>query len=85
MLVIPETEEGPAPLRVQLSAEGDCTQGQPIFTWDFGDGSPPTTGPIVTHTFEKPGKYRVEATVRSSANPDLVDSDFAEVSVLPGS
>jgi len=85
VLLIAETEQGTAPLHVEFSAEGDCTSGQPVFTWDFGDGSPPAAGPVVTHTFEKPGKYRVEVTVKSTADPTLDDRDSTEVTVLSAS
>lgn len=35
--------------------------GTPPFTfiWDFGDGSPGKTGPIVKHTFAKLGRFNV--------------------------
>jgi len=31
-------------------------------TWDFGDGSPPVTGPTVTHAWAARGSYDVEVT-----------------------
>ena len=31
--------------------------------WDFGDSSPPQTGPIVWHQYERPGIYSVKLTV----------------------
>ena len=32
-------------------------------TWDFGDGSPPATGPTATHAYAKEGTYTVTLTV----------------------
>ena len=31
--------------------------------WDFGDSSPPQTGPVVWHQYERPGTYSVKLTV----------------------
>jgi hypothetical protein len=33
------------------------------WVWDFGDGSPPTTGEPVTHTYPRDGDYEVQLTV----------------------
>ena len=34
--------------------------------WDFGDSSPPQTGPVVWHNYERPGIYSVKLTVIDS-------------------
>jgi hypothetical protein len=36
------------------------------YDWDFGDGSPPITGPLVAHRFSSPGTYYVRLTVRDA-------------------
>jgi outer membrane protein OmpA-like peptidoglycan-associated protein len=51
---------------VQFDASASSTQsGQATYTWDFGDGSPPVTGPSprTTHTYAKPGNVTVKLTV----------------------
>lgn len=57
---LPE-EDGPAPLEVRFSVEsliGGEMDG-PKFTWDFGDGSPPSNEASPVHKYEKPGEYTV--------------------------
>jgi PKD repeat protein len=34
-----------------------------VFSWDFGDGSSPTTGASPSHTYAKAGTYRITLTV----------------------
>jgi hypothetical protein len=55
---------GPAPLQVVLSAEAsrDPDGDALAFTWDFGDGSPTGTGPILTHVYASKGPYRARVT-----------------------
>ena len=36
------------------------------FTWDFGDGSPKTSGGVVTHSYDEPGRYAVTLTATDS-------------------
>jgi hypothetical protein len=56
-------DAGPAPLQVVLSAESsrDPDGDALTFVWDFGDGSAPGAGPVVSHTYGK-GPYRVRVT-----------------------
>lgn len=74
-------ESGPAPLQTSLSAEGDCNEGEPVFRWDFGDGTPPASGTVVVHTYEKPGKYSARVEISSTTRPAARDSDDIEVLV----
>ncbi|MCP4200586.1 MAG: PKD domain-containing protein [bacterium] len=48
---------GEAPFEVGFSSELGLTS----VAWDFGDGTT-ATGPAVTHTFDRPGRYEVRAT-----------------------
>jgi len=50
--------------RVEFNASGsnDPEGGGLSFSWDFGDGST-ATGPVVNHSFSRPGSYRVNVTV----------------------
>ncbi len=47
-----------APVTIMFGARP--LNGTPPFTyaWDMGDGSPPLTGKVVAHTYDKPGTYR---------------------------
>ncbi len=81
VLVFANPEEGPAPLQTQLTAEGDCTDGEARVSWDFGDGTPPATGMAVIHTYEKAGTYTARGKITSDALPGVEDSDEIEVLV----
>lgn len=63
-----EPDVGTAPLKVEFSAdtyEGDEAK-DPVYTWDFGDGSPEEKGAKVKHTYKKPGDYEVEVRVKDA-------------------
>ena len=51
---------------VPMDASASATQsGQATYTWDFGDGTPPTTFtfPRTTHAYARAGNYTVKVTV----------------------
>jgi hypothetical protein len=73
-------EEGVAPLTVQFSTEGMCTDAAGVFTWDFGDGSKPTHEPNVTHVYTKPGSYTARVTLADEEH-GASDTDEAPVAV----
>jgi len=71
---------GSAPLTLTFDASLSYdTDGDALtFTWDFGDGSEPSTGMTVTHTFNEEGTYTVVLDVSDgvavgSADPETVD------------
>jgi len=81
VLVFVAEESGAAPFTAQFTAEGDCTSGTANVEWDFGDGSPHTTGKTVVHTFEKPGTFTVTGKITSDALPGVEDNDTVDVNV----
>ncbi len=82
-----DPDSGAVPLHVRFSVAPvlDEELNQPTFTWDFGDGSPPSHERNPEHTYAKPGDYL--ATVRlvnktGERGWDEVDIE-AEQSALP--
>jgi hypothetical protein len=67
---------GPPPLKVELTAEVDCTSGQPSYVWDFGDGSPTSSEVSPVHTYAQPGEYTASVVVtgpRGGTDNDEID------------
>jgi len=58
---------GAAPLKVAFTADPPGDVSDAFYTWQFGDGSPPSTGQAVSHTFAKPGLYKVLLKVSNSS------------------
>ena len=59
---------GEAPLTVQFT---DASTGNPhTWSWDFGDGSAPSTLKNPSHTYTTPGKYDVNLTVSGWCGSD---------------
>jgi PKD repeat protein len=73
-------EDGTAPLEVQFTSEGMCTDAEGTFTWDFGDGSPPTRNPNPTHTYASAGIYTARVTLQDPENK-VKDSDEVPITV----
>jgi PKD repeat protein len=73
-------EGGVAPLTVEFSAEGMCTDANGVLTWSFGDGSAPTHEPNPTHIYTKPGSYTARVTLADDEH-HASDSDEAPVTV----
>ena len=73
-------EEGVAPLEVQFTAEGMCTDAPGVLTWDFGDGSPTVNDPNPTHTYDKPGTYTARVTLADDEH-NARDTDEAPITV----
>ncbi|MCK6554039.1 PKD domain-containing protein [Candidatus Binatia bacterium] len=72
---------GAPPLNVELSAEAECSAGQPKFRWDFGDGSAPVDQANTTHTYKNPGDFTAVITVTGpdgSTSTDEIDITVEE-------
>ena len=54
-------------------------------TWDFGDGSAPATGDVVTHNFLAAGLYQVQLTVagQSQRHPILISDIVPILTLVP--
>jgi PKD repeat protein len=71
-------EAGAAPLDVQFSGEGMCTDADGTVTWNFGDGSAPSQEQNPTHTYPNPGTYTARVSI---ADPEHNARDEDEVSI----
>jgi PKD repeat protein len=72
-----DTDWGEAPLTVKLTgaAEGPGAKPPLAYSWEFGDGSPPSTEPAPTHVYQAVGDYRVMLTIRAAGG--AVARDYA--------
>ena len=73
-------EDGVAPLTVQFSAEGMCTDAAGTFTWNFGDGSVPSREQNPTHVYTTAGTYTAHVTLTDDEH-GASDSDETPVTV----
>ena len=73
---------GPAPLTVEFDGRGSTDpESQPLtYSWDFGDGSAPSSSPNPTYTYDTPGNYTARLTVTDPAG----NSGEATVLITPG-
>lgn len=74
-----DSDEGPAPLTVRCKSELMGGVAPYKVTWNFGDGSPEVNDRNPTHTFAKPGAYRIDLIARDGQND--VDTDYFVVEV----
>ena len=72
---------GAAPLTVAFTADPPPNVSNPTYTWQFGDGSAAATGSTVSHTFAKPGVYKVLLKV-TDASGDLGQDELC-IKVTP--
>ena len=77
---------GPPPLEVEFDARTSTDpEGQPLqYRWDFGDGSLPATGSMVTHTFTDHGTFTVILTATNTVNGRL-DETSVDIEVTNNS
>lgn len=74
-----EPEKGTAPLTVKLRADVDGDIDDVVYTWDFGDGSPPSERKNPQHVYERPGRYR--ANVKAAESDEVSDEDWVDIQV----
>jgi hypothetical protein len=84
-----DPDTGDAPLAVEFTADPLEDIDQPVYTWDFGDGSPPSNEQNPGHTYKTPGHYSAQVKVTDVAGrtgDDTVDIDVegATPSIPPG-
>jgi len=76
---------GPAPLEVSFSSDAADADGKiASYSWDFGDGSPPSTEEKPAHKYEKDGEYTVRLTVTDDAGATASASIATPVKVEAG-
>jgi PKD repeat protein/regulation of enolase protein 1 (concanavalin A-like superfamily) len=65
----PEEVNGPVPLAVQFdgSASSDPENRPLEYSWDFGDGSDPSSDPSPEHVYSVPGIYKAKLVVTDHA------------------
>lgn len=73
-------DEGPAPLEVEFESEGTCSETEGTFTWDFGDGSPPSHEQNPTHTYTAAGTFTARVTLEDPQNK-VSDSDDTPIKI----
>jgi PKD repeat protein len=74
-----DTDWGDAPLTVKLRGSTDGPGATPPFeySWEFGDGTSPSTEESPSHVFEAVGEYRVLLTIRAATG--AIARDYALV------
>ncbi|WP_143747315.1 PKD domain-containing protein [Marinibacterium profundimaris] len=68
------------------SGSSDADGDKLIYTWDYGDGSAPETGQVVTHVFPRSGIYPVTLRVDDGtgmANATAADATTVEINTRP--
>lgn len=68
------TANAPATVRFSSLRSTDPDGSIDLVTWDFGDGSPTSTQPEVTHTFSDVGVYTVNLFVRDDQGNRALDT-----------
>jgi len=70
---------GAAPLTVAFTADPPPSAPDASYAWQFGDGSAAASGQSVSHTFAKPGIYKVLLKVSNSSG--LLGEDELRIKV----
>lgn len=75
-------DEGQAPLLVQFTAEGLCTDRAGRFLWSFGDDTPTSDEQNPTHTYAQPGTFIARVTLEDPES-EARDADALPITVVP--
>jgi PKD repeat protein len=59
-------DEGAPPLTVKFTTSVEDAAAPITYTWDFGDGSPPSSDASPTHVYQKAGEFTATVTVKDS-------------------
>ena len=82
----PETVTDALYVTLDGSGSSDADGDRLIHTWDFGDGSPPALGEVVTHAYPRSGIFPVTLTVDDGTglgNAVAVDSTRVVIDARP--
>ena len=72
---------GAAPLTVAFTADPPPSAPDASYAWQFGDGSAAANGQSVSHTFAKPGVYKVLLKVSNGSG--MLGEDELRIKVTP--
>ncbi|MDX2169127.1 MAG: PKD domain-containing protein [Deltaproteobacteria bacterium] len=72
---------GKAPLKVTFTADPPTGIEKPQYSWHFGDGDANASGVKVSHTYSKPGVYRVLLKVTNAKG--ALGEDELRIKVTP--
>ena len=59
-------DEGAPPLTVKFTTSVEDAAAPITYTWDFGDGSPPSSDASPTHVYQKAGEFTATVTVKDA-------------------
>ncbi|MCB0166104.1 MAG: PKD domain-containing protein [Anaerolineae bacterium] len=79
-------DEAPAGVTIVFDGSGSSDPGVDdtlTYQWTFGDGSPPDTGPVVSHTYLDSGSYTVRLTVSDDDGDTNTDTILVVINNLP--
>jgi hypothetical protein len=74
-----DPDTGDAPLAVEFTCDPLEDIDTPKYSWDFGDGSPPSSEQNPKHTYQRPGDY--VARVRVTDKDGNIGEDETQISV----
>ncbi|MHC5108482.1 MAG: PKD domain-containing protein [Planctomycetota bacterium] len=78
----PESPAVGEEFEADASASFDRPSGFPTsYNWDWGDGSPDSTGVLATHTYDESGLYTITLTVKDGESPPNEDSTIRIVNL----
>lgn len=81
--IIPEQPTLGVPFRVDASESFDRPSAGPIasYVWNWGDGTPNSTGVTAQHTYAAAGRYTITLTVTDADPPPVSDTAVRTVTI----